>query len=326
VPLYFLVGIAKILGFLLTRRFSDAWLTVRAWLWNALHLLETRRLRKLVQAERRRPDAEVRELFGRIAPRVRAYAEAIADWVAGGDVGPEADEQPATTGPAEPERATAKLLRLVRQRPVLVVGVLLTVLVVVGAAPLLGSGSLRGGELAPWPASSRAFFADHASAWHTAAGIGTDTPPSPAQALLGALQWLLFGSAYLASRVVLLGSLLVAWILALRATQRYSARKLPRVAAATAYVLSPPVIAALLSGQVGALVVLARCPDSSPVSARSLAAPPNRRRPGVRLQVRPSPEPSRPRSCRRSCPCCWWRVSCCCWRSCRERRGGGGAR
>jgi GT2 family glycosyltransferase len=260
VPLYFLVGIAKILGFLLTRRFSDAWLTIRAWLWNGLHLLETRRLRKLVQAERRRPDAEVRELFGRIVPRVRAYAEAIADWVAGGDVSPETDEGPAATAPTEPERVTAKLVRFVRERPVLVVGALLTVLVLVGAAPLLGGGSLRGGELAPWPASPRAFLADHASAWHTAAGLGTDTPPSPAQALLGVLQWLAFGSAYVASRVLLLGSLLVAWILALRATQRYSARKLPRVAAATAYVLSPPVIAALLSGQVGALVVVAALP------------------------------------------------------------------
>jgi GT2 family glycosyltransferase len=260
VPLYFLVGVAKILGFLLTRRFSDAWLTLRAWLWNGLHLLETRRLRRLVQAERRRPDAEVRELFGRIAPRVRAYAEAIADWIAGGDVGPDVDEAPAPAGPPEPEHATAKVGRFIRRRPVLVVGALLAVLILVGAAPLLSGGSLRGGELAPWPASPRAFLADHASAWHTAAGIGTGTPPSPAQALLGVLQWVFLGSAYLASRLLLLGSLLVAWVLALRATQRYSARKLPRVAAATAYVLSPPVIAALLAGQVGTLVVVAALP------------------------------------------------------------------
>jgi GT2 family glycosyltransferase len=260
VPLYFLVGIAKILGFLLTRRFSDAWLTVRAWLWNGLHLVETRRLRKLVQAERRRPDAEVRELFGRIVPRVQAYVEAIADWVAGGDVGPESDEVPARGAPPEPERATARVVGFVRRRPILVVGAVLTVLVLAGAAPLLAGGPLRGGELAPWPASPRAFLADHASAWHTAAGIGTDTPPSPAQALLGVLQWLTLGSAYLASRLLLLGSLLVAWLLALRATQRYSPRRLPRVAAATAYVLSPPVIAALLAGQVGALVVVAALP------------------------------------------------------------------
>ncbi|MEX1162629.1 MAG: glycosyltransferase family 2 protein, partial [Nitriliruptor sp.] len=257
VPLYFLFGIAKILGFLLTRRFSDAWLTVRAWIWNVLHLLETRRLRRQVQQHRRRSDDEVKEHFGRVVPRVRAYAEAIADWIAGGDVAPAATEE---TAAREPETATAKLGKLVRQRPVLLVGAVLTVLVLIGALSLLAGGTLRGGELAPWPASSRAFLGDHASAWHTAAGIGTSEAPSPAQALLGILQWLLFGSAYLASRVLLLGSLLVAWLLALRAAQRYSRKKLPRVVAATAYVLSPPAIAALLSGEVGALVTVAVLP------------------------------------------------------------------
>jgi len=49
VPLYILVGLAKTLGFLLTRRFSDAWQTVRAWLWNLTHLLETKRYRRAVQ-------------------------------------------------------------------------------------------------------------------------------------------------------------------------------------------------------------------------------------------------------------------------------------
>lgn len=258
VPLYFLVGIAKILGFLLTRRFSDAWLTFRAWLWNGLHLLETRRLRRQVQGDRRRGDGEVKELFGRIAPRVRAYAEAIAEWIAGGDVADGADEQPATA--PEPETATARARRLVRERPVLLTGLLLVLVVLIGAAPLLSGGTLRGGELAPWPASPRAFLADHAAAWHTAAGLGTDAPPSPAQALLGILQLLLFGSAYLASRVLLLGSLLLAWVTALRAAQRYSQRKIPRVAAATAYVLSPPTLAALLTGRVGALVVIAVLP------------------------------------------------------------------
>ncbi len=151
VPLYFLFGVAKILGFLLTRRFSDAWLTVRAWIWNVLHLFETRRLRQQVQQQRRRSDDEVKEHFGRVAPRVRAYAEAIADWIAGGDVAPAATEE---TTAREPETATAKLGKLVRQRPVLLVGAILTVLVLAGAVPLLASGTLRGGELAPWPASS----------------------------------------------------------------------------------------------------------------------------------------------------------------------------
>ena len=252
-----MVGTAKVLGFLLTRRFSDAWQTVRAWLWNVLHLPETRRLRVRAQGARARSDTELRELFGKIAPRIRAYAEAIGEWIAGGDV---AIDDAAVSAAAEPETFTARLLAALRARPVLIVGALLTVVFVAAAVPLLAPGQLRGGELAPWPTSPAAFLGDHASSWHTAAGLGTDGSPSPAQAILGALQSLTFGSAYLASRIVLLGPLLLAWVFALRATQRYSPRKLPRVAAATAYVLSPPALAALATGQVGALIALAALP------------------------------------------------------------------
>jgi GT2 family glycosyltransferase/MFS family permease len=259
VPLYFLIGIAKVVGFVLTRRFADVWQTLRAWSWNGLHLVETIRLRRQVQAQRTRSDAELQELFGRITPRVRAYTEAIAAWVAGGDVGPvRADERPQTA--SEPETATARVVAAVRARPVLVAGSLLTVLILAGASSLLAPGELRGGELAPWPASPAAFLDDHLASWHTAAGLGTDVAPSPAQALLGLLHGAVFGSTYLAPRVLVLGTLLLAWVFALRATQRYSERKLPRVAAATAYVLSPPALVALTTGQIGGLVVLAALP------------------------------------------------------------------
>ncbi|MTV26003.1 glycosyltransferase family 2 protein [Nitriliruptoraceae bacterium ZYF776] len=259
VPLYFLVGVAKVLGFLLTRRLSDAWQTVRAWAWNAVHLRETWRLRRRAQAARTRSDAELRELFGRIAPRLRAYVEAIADWVAGGDVGTAPERAPGTPAP-EPETATARVRQLLRRRPVLVAGTTLGLLFLVAALPLFAQGTLRGGEFAPWPGSPASFLADHGAPWHDAAGLGTAEPPSPAQALLGVWQALVLGSSYLAPRLLLLGLMALAWVLALRAAQRYSARKLPRVAAATAYVLSPPAVAALVTGDLGALVVLAALP------------------------------------------------------------------
>lgn len=259
VPAYFLVGIAKIFGFLLTRRFADVWQTVRAWLWNGWHLRETARLRRAVQRDRVRSDRELRELFGRITLRVRAYAEAIAGWVAGGDVGPVTPEPLPEVAP-EPETATARLMRVLRSRPVPIAAAVLGVVVLVGMMPVLAPGVLRGGELAPWPVSPRIFFGDHGSVWHAVAGLGTDLDPSPSQVLLGLLQLAVFGSSYLAPRVLLLGAPLVGWILALRATQHLSPRRLPRVAAATAYVLSPPAIAALTTGQVSALVVLAVLP------------------------------------------------------------------
>lgn len=259
--LYLVVGVAKVLGFLLTRRVSDAWQTVRAWVWNVWHLRETWRLRRRAQHLRRRRDGELRELFGRIAPRVRAYAEAIGGWIAGGDQATVVLETPVTEPEdTAPEPGLRRVVRRVRERPILVTGLALVVLVAVGAWPLFVGIQLRGGDLAPWPASPWAFLGDHTSGWYEAGGLGTSVDPSPAQAILGLLHVLVGGNAYLAPRLLLLGSIAVAWILALRAAQTYSRRRIPRVVAATAYVLSPPALAALSTGQVGVLVVFALLP------------------------------------------------------------------
>jgi GT2 family glycosyltransferase len=190
IPLYFLVGIAKVLGFLLTRRVSDAWQTIRAWVWNLFHLRETWRLRRIVQQGRRRQDAELKELFGRVVPRLRAYLEAIVEWIAGADVGATApsEELREERAAAEPETATKRLIRFARSRPVLVTGAVLATLGVIGAWQLLLPGTLRGGELAPWPDHASAFLADYVAGWHEANVFGTADAPSPAQALLGLLQ------------------------------------------------------------------------------------------------------------------------------------------
>lgn len=259
IPLYLLVGLAKVVGFVLTRRFSDAYQTLRAWVWNLVHLRETRRLRRQVQRGRVRSDAELAALFGRIGPRVRAYGEAMATWVAGGDTGP--TPAPSEEQPRDPRlRSSLRVRALLRQRPVLVVGGLLVILLLAGTWPILLPGELRGGELAPWPASAGTFLGDYVAGWHEAGAVGTSAPPSPAQVLLGLFQGLLGNSAYAASRGVLLVPFIAAWLLALRAAQVYSRRRLPRVVAASAYVLSPPALAALVTGRVGALVTLAVLP------------------------------------------------------------------
>ncbi len=257
VLLYFVVGIAKVAGFVLTRRLADAWQTIRAWVWNVRRLRETWRLRRVIQQQRRRTDSELKELFGRITPRVRAYAEAIAYWVAGGDTTPVAQPEPDEV--AKPESGS-RLVRFARRRPVVVAGTLLIGAIVAGAWPLLVPGELRGGSLAPWPSLSAAFLTDYLSGWHDAGAFGTSEAPSPVQALLGFLHAVAGGSTYLAPRLLIFGSLVAAWVFALRAAQPASPRRVPRVAAATAYVLSPPALAALATAQVGAMVTLAVLP------------------------------------------------------------------
>lgn len=259
-PLALLVGLAKVAGFVLTRRLSDAWQTIRAWLWNLRHLRETVRHRRAVQAQRVRSDKELKELFGRLTPRIRAYGEAMASWIAGGDVDPAPEPSDQQPTPTEPPTATRRIAAFVRRRPILTAGTGLLAVVFAGTWPVLIPGALRGGELAAWPQTSGAFLADHLAGWHTAGAFGTSATPSPAQAILGLLQWLLGGNAYLASRLALLLPLAVAWLLALRAAQVLGPRRPPRIVAATAYVLSPPALAALVTGRVSALVVLAVLP------------------------------------------------------------------
>jgi len=259
-PLFLLVGVAKTVGFLLTRRFSDAWQTVRAWLWNLVHLAETRRYRRVVQEQRVRSDAELAELFGRLGPRLRAYIEAMASWVAGGDMAQAPVPAPGDETVPEPATATSRVRSFVRRRPLLISGTALVLLVLSGTWRLLRPGELRGGQLMPWPAEPSAFLSDHIAGWSTAGTFGTSLDPSPAQGLLGLLQLVLGGSNYLAPRVLLLAPFLLAWVLALRAVQPFSARRVPRIVAATAYVLSPPAVAALVTGRVDALVVFALLP------------------------------------------------------------------
>jgi GT2 family glycosyltransferase len=270
VPLYFLVGIAKVFGFLLTRRVSDAWQTVRAWVWNLLHLLETLRLRREVQRNRVRSDAQLRELFGRIVPRLRAYAEAIGDWVAGGDVGPDDEPVPQVREVTEREPTLRRLRHFARRRAVTVVGGVLALIVLVGAIPLLLPGDLRGGDLAPWPDGAGAFLVDYLRSWHQASAFGTAEAPSPAQAILGLTQLLVLGNDWLAPRLVLLGALAAGWVLALRATQTYSQGRPARVAAASAYILSPPALAALATGHLGGLALLATLPGIVAAGVTSL--------------------------------------------------------
>ena len=253
IPLYFVVGLAKVMGFVATRRVGDAWQTVRAWVWNLIHLRETWRLRRQVQTGRQRTDSELAPLFLRVGARLRAYAEAIGDWLAGGDL--TFDEPLPPSEVPDPETATERVIGLVTRRPIAVTAAVLFLVGLVVSLPLLRPGVLRGGELAPWPLDTGSFLLTYVDSWHGSGSLGGPTAPSPAQAVLGAVSAVVLGSAWLAPRLLLLGAVPLAWILALRAGRLVSNRRLPRLAAATAYALSPPMIAALRAGRVGALVV-----------------------------------------------------------------------
>ena len=324
IPLALIVGIAKVAGFLVTRRFADARATVSAWGWNLANLGGTVRRRRRVQALRRRSDREIAPLFGRVTPRLQAYLEAILERVVGeaapGAVGT-AETQPSamlqgeldlagvasssspvssspvssllladgsTDGGVDPSpdawaEATGALrtadldadlavdlaaseaagrgddgvglLRWlagrIRTAPVRSLLPPTVVLLLIGLRDVVLPGSVRGGDLLPFP-DGAGLLTRHLADWHDSGAALSPLDPSPAQLVLGVLQWV-GGDAAL--RVLILIAPLLAWAAAMRALAPHVPSVLPRTVIALAYATSPPVLGALANGDLVTLVI-----------------------------------------------------------------------
>ena len=315
-PLALVVGVAKVLGFILTRRIADARDTIAAWGWNLVNLRGTLRRRRRTQRMRRRSDAELAPLFGRITPRLQAYVEAVLDRIAG-EAAPDevgsAETQPSATlqgelvvpAPAadaddalaalaaghdedlrgdlddeaaaidawtsEPDGAPAfdpaddpyeergalrRALDVVVARPLQAVLPPTLLLLLVGLRDVVLPGPVRGGDLLPFPGGPD-LIARHLAPWHDS-GMGlSPLDPSPAQLVLGSLQWLLGGGSL---RMLVVAAPLLAWAFAMRALAPFVRGLLPRTLLALVYAASPPVLAALASGDVVTLVLAVLLP------------------------------------------------------------------
>lgn len=315
-PLALAVGLAKVVGFLVTRRVADARATISAWGWNVANLPGTLRRRRAVQAMRRRRDSEIGPLFGRVTPRVQAYLEAVLERLVGepalGAVGT-AETQPSAVlqgeldpavrsgtdgapavldvGPlgvrhADPDRdadadhesragtdppidltpdvavdaaatdgedghVIRRLGRRMRTAPFRSLLPVTALLVLVGLRDVLLPGVVRGGDLLPFPIGD-GLITRHLAGWHDSGATLSPLDPSPAQLVLGMLQWL-GGDASL--RVLVLLAPFIAWAMAMRALAPHVPAALPRTVLALAYAVCPPVLSALAEGDVVTLVI-----------------------------------------------------------------------
>jgi hypothetical protein len=263
-PLTFVLAVAKVLAFLLVRRFGEASAVVRAYLWNLAQLPRTLRRRRAVQRRRTVSDRSVARLFAPGLPRMRGYFEAIGAWIAGGStralIEDEADEAPLEGG--------RPLWRFIRERPAAVTGMVLALAYLVGLAPLLGSGQVVGGEVGTWPATAMAFLRAYVAP-HNGEPLGTTGFASPIQAGIGLASFLGFGNPWLAQRLLLFGLVPLAWLLAVRAGRLITSHAGPRALGATLYVLSPAVLGSLGHGRFGVLVFAALRPGLVLVGVRS---------------------------------------------------------
>lgn len=267
VPIALVLALLKVLGFISTRRFADAWAVVRAMAWNLGQLPATLRRRRIIQRRRRARDADLAGLFAPGLPRLRTYAEAVAEWVAGGTTRALVDDVPVDEIGIDP-LAGRPLRRFVRDHPTPLVALPLGGAYLLGVAHLLGAGQIVGGEVLPWPDSPLGFLQAYTSSW-AGEPLASASFPSPQQALLGIVSVLGFGSAWVAQRLVVLGLVPLAWLLALRAGRLVTQRRWPRAIGATVYALAPIHLAALAEGRLGALVVGALLPGLVLVAIRT---------------------------------------------------------
>ncbi len=260
VAVFVLVAAVRAGWYLLTRRFADAWQTLRGWGWNLRRLPGTLRRRRDVNRLRRIAPSELNERFSHLGPQLRQVVSGVVDQVLGGDL--DVDD-PVASDDQVAEGVVTRVQRFVRRRPGTTVAVGIGLVGLVVTLPLLWSGPLSLGQVRPFPTSGLRLVEDYLSVWHDAGAAGTVEDPTPAQALLGALQVIAFNSEWLASRALVIGSVVVAWLVALRAARPLAPTSGPRVAAATAYALSPAAIAAVRTGRIGPIALLVCLPAAT---------------------------------------------------------------
>ena len=138
-----------------------------------------------------------RDIAQLLAPRrsaFRGFAESLSGSM-GRDKVEVLDAAAPETGPAgedaeNVERVATRLTRRVLTNPGVLVVTLASAVTAALARPLIGHGTLAGGQLLSWNASPAQAWHSYVDAWH-GSGLGTDGPAAPYRAVLAGLAWVL---------------------------------------------------------------------------------------------------------------------------------------
>lgn len=249
-PVYAVLGVARLAFLALSRRFEDAFDLLTAWGWNLAHLPGTIRRRVRAQSVRSVRDRSVRRFMASTF-RLPRWFERAEEFL---DEGFEELDEEEEARPV-PRRAAS----VAAGHPVLIASALGLVLGALAVRHFIGPETLSGGALAAFPAAAEGFFRELFSGVRTTV-LGGAQPASPALAQLGGASWLAFGNTGLAQKVILSGLPPLAGILAYRAFARQTGRSGTAVVAASAYVLSGVGLWAFSEGRIPLLVGLAALP------------------------------------------------------------------
>jgi GT2 family glycosyltransferase len=253
-PLYAVLGFARLLWLTLTRHFEDGMELVAAWGWNVVHLPGTLRRRFRAQRTRAVPDRSIRRFMETSGLRLPRWFETASRILAEQRELEEQDE-----GAPVRQRLRHQGVSLIRAHPVVVatfVGALFSLAAFRG---LISPDPLSGGALPSFPAHPDGFFRELLSGVRTT-GFGGTAAASPALGMLGGLSALLFSSGAIAQKAILVGGGALGAIFLYRSLARHTGSPFSAVVGASAYAVSATVLWAYSEGRVGLLVVVALIP------------------------------------------------------------------
>ncbi|MGH2635268.1 MAG: glycosyltransferase [Actinomycetota bacterium] len=249
-PVYTVLGLARLVYLALSRRFEDAFDLVAAWGWNLVHLPGTVRRRVRAQSVRSVRDRSVRRFMASTF-RLPRWFERAEEFLDEGFEGIDEEE--------ENVRLRRRAAAIAVGHPVLLASAIGIVLVALAVRHFIGAETISGGALPAFPGAAEEFFRELLSGVRTTV-LGGAQPASPALAALGGASWLSFGSTDLAQKAILGALPPIAAILAYRSFARQTEHPGSSVVAAAAFVLSGVGLWVFSEGRIGLLVVLATLP------------------------------------------------------------------
>ena len=249
-PLYLGYVAFLVISNAITRRFEDLADLVAALTWNIRHLPGTIRRRRRTQRARVEKDGALARFIGSPFQFARWFerAESLLE-----------EQLVEEVEPGPPRSLRDRAVGAAVGHPVLLAGILGTIVAWLGTRSIREAAILSGGALAAFPSNAAGFLAEFLAPVRTTI-LGGGDPASPALLGLGGLSWLTFASGPLAQRLLFTVLVPAAGITAHRAFRRHGVGPAPAVAAAAAYALSGTLLWSLSEGRLPLLVLAAALP------------------------------------------------------------------
>ncbi|MGH2699551.1 MAG: glycosyltransferase family 2 protein [Actinomycetota bacterium] len=250
IPLFVLLTIGEMLSFLILREPREVGNLGRALTWNLVRFPQTLGERRRVQSTRKVTDTELTRLMVRLPARLGAYALDQAErleetWGRRADIVSRRTTQ-----------ARAATARIRGWQIAAVIAIL--VFVVLGFRDLFWAPAATFGELLPFPGRATSMWRQWASPWQDA-GLGGPGPAPTSFLVLGVVQFVSFGAAGFAQKLLLLLLAAAAFFGATRLVSELVDRP-ARFTTGVVYVLGAVGYAGLRAGALGSLVFGAAAP------------------------------------------------------------------